>query len=373
MSSQPVLFEEHPVSSDRCVAVATLNAPSMLNALTQELLDMMTGQLQRWRDDPRIVMLVIQGAGERAFCAGGDVVTLYHWMREAPGQPCYPAEHFLVSEYRLHYVVHTFGKPVLAWGHGVAMGSGLGIFVGASHRVVTETARYAMPEVGIGLFPDAGATWFLPRMPNRIGLFLGLTGVMCNAGDALFVGLGNVFLSSLSKQDVLEALVTLSWNEDESRHHGQLTGVLDELAMSSQSTIPESPLRERAEVIDRLMAHERIEDVIAAVQRAAARDEWFVRSAKALEAGSPTSVELFREQHRRGLALRLKECFQLEAVLAIHGIRHPDFAEGVRARLVDKDMMPQWKPESIAEVNPDQIATYFTLPTDYAANPLVDL
>ncbi len=373
MTSPPVHLEELQTTGGYTIARVTLDGPETLNALTQALLDTLTAQLQVWRENPRVVCVVIQGAGGRAFCAGGDIVSLYRWMRETPGQPNPEAEHFLASEYRLHYAVHTFGKPVLGWGHGVAMGSGLGILVGASHQVITETTRCAMPEVGIGLFPDAGATWFLPRMPNQLGLYLGLTGTICNAGDALFVGLGDYAIRSTAKDEVFDGLLEQAWRGEAAHDHTVLTHLLQDTASTHPADLPEAPLQARATQIEALMGHSRVEPIMAAVQAAAETDAWFERGAKALANASPTWLRVFFEQYRRGRLLPLKDAFQLEAVLAIHGVRHTDFAEGIRARLVDKDQSPRWSPTRLDEVSAERVAACFTLPSDYAQNPLADL
>ncbi len=373
MLSLPVRLETLTTTGGYTIGMVTLDAPETLNALTQSLLDTLTAQLQVWRDDPRVVCVVIQGAGDRAFCAGGDVVSLYHWMRETPGQPNRTAEHFLASEYRLHYTVHTFGKPVLGWGHGVAMGSGLGILVGASHKVITETTRCAMPEVGIGLFPDAGATWFLPRMPHQLGLSLGLTGAICNAGDALFVGLGDYATHSGTRDQVFEALLQQAWRGESAHDHAVLTRLLQDIAATHGADIPDAPLQARAPQIEQLMRHDRVEPIMAAMQTAAETDAWFERGAKALNNASPTWTRVFFEQYRRGRQLPLKDAFQLEAILAIHGVRHTDFAEGIRARLVDKDQSPRWSPTRLDEVSAERVVACFVLPADYAQNPLADL
>lgn len=294
-------------------------------------------------------------------------------MRETPGQPNREAEHFLASEYRLHYAVHTLGKPVLGWGHGVAMGSGLGILVGASHKVITETTRCAMPEVGIGLFPDAGATWFLPRMPHQLRLYLGLTGHICNAGDALFVGLGDYAINAAAKERVFGALLAQPWRGEPTRDHAVLTRLLQDMAARHRAEVSESPLQARAAQIEKLVSHDRVGPIIDAVQATAKVETWFERGVKAIENASPTWLNVFFEQYRRGRQLPLKDAFQLEAILAIHGVRHTDFAEGIRARLIDKDQAPRWSPAHLDAVDAERVAACFTLPSDYARNPLADL
>jgi enoyl-CoA hydratase/carnithine racemase len=372
-SPPPLLVEERPVSQGMRVALATLNAPKSLNALTQPMLDAITERLLTWRTDPQVACVVIRGSGNRALCAGGDVVNMYQMLRTRPASPHAEAEHFFASEYRLHYLLHTYGKPVLCWGHGIAMGSGLGIFAGASHRVVTETARLAMPELGIGLFPDAGATWFFPRMPGRVGLYLGLTGTVCNAGDALFVGLGNSFICADDFETVLDALTQVAWSQDPAPNQVALTHALCDIGAPGQQRLPDSPVRAYAEQIDRLTAYDNVEAIIAALQEAARTDPWLARGAQALAGSSPTSVRLFFEQYQRGKHLSLKEAFMQEIVMAIQCVRHPDLVEGIRARIIDKDFAPRWTPPQLEQVTPAWVDEHFTLPSDYQHNPFEDL
>ncbi|MDN5849582.1 MAG: enoyl-CoA hydratase/isomerase family protein, partial [Nitrococcus sp.] len=173
MSDQSVLFEERPAKNGRKLGFARLNAERSLNALSQAMIDALQARLSDWAQDPAIVCVVIEGSGAKAFCAGGDVIALYDSMRAHPGGPNPVAKRFFETEYRLDYQIHTYPKPVLCWGHGIVIGGGLGLMAGASHRVVTETSHIAMPEITIGLYPDIGATWFLNRMPGRVGSFLG--------------------------------------------------------------------------------------------------------------------------------------------------------------------------------------------------------
>ena len=161
----PVLFEELTCGNGKVVAMATLNVEKTLNSLSLEMIDLLTAQLVEWQSDDRISVVLFQGAGDRAFCAGGDIQALYQSMVEHPGGPNPYAEAFFEREYRLDYLIHTYSKPVMVWGHGIVMGGGLGIFGGCSHRVATEKSRIALPEITIGLFPDAGASVFLGKMP----------------------------------------------------------------------------------------------------------------------------------------------------------------------------------------------------------------
>ena len=173
----PVRLEERAAKGGMRVAVATLDAPKSLHALTLDMVRLLDGALQRWAFDPSIACVVLQSSTDKAFCAGGDVRSLRAAVLAEPqAMPNAVAQAFFSEEYRLDHRIHTYSKPLLVWGGGIVMGGGLGLMAGASHRVVTETTRIAMPEISIGLFPDVGGSWLLPRMPGRSGLFLGLTG-----------------------------------------------------------------------------------------------------------------------------------------------------------------------------------------------------
>src|SRR5690606_15192614 len=189
------------------IGIATLNVPRALNALSLEMIDLLKMQLDDWQQDARIAAVWLDAEGDKAFCAGGDVVRLYQSMVDTPtGERNHYAEAFFGREYQLDYLLHTYGKPVICWGHGIVMGGGLGLMSGCSHRVVTEKSRIAMPEITIGLHPDVGGSWFLSRMPGRTGLFLGLTGANINAADALYIGLADRAIGSGLKAQVFDAL-----------------------------------------------------------------------------------------------------------------------------------------------------------------------
>ena len=193
---KPVLFETLIAENGCQIGVITLNAEKTLNALSLDMIDLMAEQLALWSTDDNIALVLMQAAGEKAFCAGGDLQNLYQSMlthhasvdKDDVRANQYACD-FFNREYRLDYLIHTYPKPILCWGHGIVMGGGIGLMAGASHRVVTEKSRLAMPEIGIGLFPDVGGSYFLNRMPGKLGLFLALTGAMVNAADAKFTKL----------------------------------------------------------------------------------------------------------------------------------------------------------------------------------------
>ena len=213
MSEAPVLFEELPAGA-RKLGRVTLSVAATLNSLTLDMVDLLQEQLDAWRGDRDIAAIFIEGAGQKAFCAGGDVQALHRSATATPGGPCDYAESFFTREYRMNYTLHTYSKPVICWGHGIVMGGGLGVMAGCSHRVVTEKTRIAMPEVTIALFPDVGGSWFLNHMPGKSGQFLALTGASINAADAIYTGMADRFISSERKAEVLQQLLRQEWGGD---------------------------------------------------------------------------------------------------------------------------------------------------------------
>jgi enoyl-CoA hydratase/carnithine racemase len=186
------------------VGRATLNVEATLNSLTLDMVDLLQAQLDNWAQDDSIAAVFVDAAGEKAFCAGGDVQALHASAVATPGGPCEYAEDFFTREYRMNYSLHTYPKPLICWGHGIVMGGGLGVMAGCSHRIVTERTRIAMPEVTIALFPDVGGSWFLNHAPGSSGEFLALTGASINAADAIYIGLADRFIASEHKDAVLK-------------------------------------------------------------------------------------------------------------------------------------------------------------------------
>ncbi|QNM94753.1 enoyl-CoA hydratase/isomerase family protein [Chitinimonas koreensis] len=357
--TQSVLFALHPAAGGRQVAVATLNAEKSLNALSLDMIRLLAPQLAAWRDDPAVACVLLCGAGEKAFCAGGDVVTLYHAIRD---RDYAVTDAFFAEEYALDYAIHTYPKPILAWGQGIVMGGGLGLMAGASHRVATERTRIAMPEITIGLYPDVGGSWFLNRLPGRLGIYLGLTGASLNAADARYLGLADFVLPSALRGGLLEGLAGLAWHGEGEADKRLLSSHLREL---SRATVPElapSPVRAHFDAIQSLTDYDSLDEMVAAISHYEGSDDWLRSGAQKLAAGSPTSMRLIVEAQRRARQLSLREVFEMELTLSRQCCRHPDFAEGVRALLVDKDGAPRWTPATLAEVSPELIDGFFAAP-----------
>jgi enoyl-CoA hydratase/carnithine racemase len=370
--TQPLILREIDTRSGRRFGHATLNAPATLNALTLDMIDGLVPRFAQWAADPGIVGVVLDAAGDKAFSAGGDVQALRRAVLDgAPGEVPVAVAGFFEREYRLDHRIHTFPKPVLCWGHGIVMGGGVGLLAGASHRVVTPRSRVAMPEIAIGLYPDVGGSWFLNRMPGQIGLFLALTGAPLNAADARFAGLADVVRDHGDKVHVLDAITTATWSGRSEQDAAQLSRVLADGALTPA---PEtSPLRRHFDLIDAVIGHDTLADTDRRLRALQTHDDpWLAAAAATYAAGSPSSAALSHAVLRRAKHLSLAEVFRLEYDLSIACCLQPDFSEGVRAVLVDKDRTPRWQPATLAAVTPALIDAHFT-PQHTGVHPLADL
>jgi enoyl-CoA hydratase/carnithine racemase len=366
-----VLFETIRTASGHAFGRATLNAPNILNALSLAMIDRLDPQLVAWADDPQIVGVILDGAGDRAFCAGGDVVRVYRAIRAAePGQVPAEASDFFEREYRLDYRIHTYPKPILCWGGGIVMGGGIGLLAGASHRVATPKTRLAMPEIGIGLYPDVGGSWLLPRLPGRAGLFLALTAAPLNAADAIQAGLAEAVLPHESRPEFLAAVSAERWQGERAADAVRLTEVLARLATDD---LPPSNLEAHQSRIDAVIGDDGLASIAPRLAALASDpDPWLAQAGATFAKGSPTSAALSFEMQRRAGALSLAETFRLEYQASVGCCVHHDFPEGVRALLVDKDRTPRWQPATLAEVGPDLIADILK-PRFAGPHPLSDL
>lgn len=371
----PVLFETRQGAEGKGIGIATLNAPKTLNGLSLEMTRLLDAQLRRWAEDAAIACVVLQGAGEKAFCAGGDLHALYRSMREYRERGSTDitsntyAAAFFEEEYRLDHFIHTYPKPLLCWGHGIVMGGGIGLMSGASHRVVTERSKLAMPEIGIGLFPDVGGSWLLARVPRGGGLFLALTGAPLNAGDAIYAGLADVCIDSAQQQAVLDALVAQRWQGQGEADRDALTALLQGFAQAPAA----GPLQAHADTIARLGQAGALEQVVAAIAALQSDDAWLQTAQATLAAGAPSSARLSWELQHRAAHLTLAQTFRLEYIVALHVAAHGDFAEGIRALLIDKDRSPHWNPATLAQADARWAQAFFVSPWPESAHPLADL
>jgi len=371
-----IVFDERAAGNGRRVAFVRLNAEKTLNSLSKTMIDALQPKLEEWAARDDIACVVLSGAGEKAFCAGGDVIGLYTAMREADGAPSATAEGFFAAEYRLDHTIHRFPKPVLCWGHGIVMGGGLGLMAGASHRVVTEASRIAMPEVTIGLFPDVGASWFLGRMPAGIGRFVGLSTTPLKAGDALWLNMGDYLLESADRDALFDAITEIEWTGERAVDDALLADALHgfESHHAVATAVGESALFKRQSTISRMTAAPDVSGFIARLGQAADADDFFAHGAKAVAGASPLSLAVVHRQLACDPKASIEQVLRTEYAMAVACTRRPDLAEGIRALLVDKDKNPGWTPATLADVEPDAVAAHFELPDDYQGrHPLADL
>lgn len=376
-ATQPVLFEERRADNGARAGIARLNVEKSLNSLSLEMIDLLFERLSVWAADPGIAFVVMEAAGEKAFCAGADLHNLYRTMVEHHASArrddirgnAY-ALAFFSREYRLDYLIHTYPKPVLCWGHGIVMGGGLGLMSGASHRVVTESSRVAMPEITIGLYPDVGGTWLLNRAPGRSGLFLALTGVHLNAADALFARFADYQIAHADKAPVMESLMRQPWTADVADAHRLLSDVLRRVAVAHAAP---GPLREHLDLIGELCGFATLTEIVAAIAGVKTQDAWLTKAAATLAAGSPGSAALSHALQRRMLHASLAEVFRVELVASLTCAARPDLAEGIRSLLIDKDRRPRWRPATLAEVAPEWLEGFFDSPWQAHEHPLADL
>jgi enoyl-CoA hydratase/carnithine racemase len=357
MSDQPIIFEEWKTGDGALIAVARLNTPKTLNSLSLEMIRLLTPQLKRWAEDPAIQAVWLEAEGDKAFCAGGDIVALYRSMTEPQGASTSEGEAFFTEEYELDYLIHTFPKPVVCWGHGIVMGGGMGIMEGASHRVVTEGSKLAMPEITIGLYPDVAAGWFLNRTPGRTGLFLGLTGARLNGADALFTGLADRFIRHDLKADVVAELRKRNWQDEDA--HAIAGSVLRQFGQQSADAMPESPVRTHFDEINRVTDADSLEATINQLKELSGGDGWVAQATRSLAGASPTSLALVWHHLRDCKHDSLKEVLDKELVLSGKCLTKGEFAEGIRALLIDKDQQPRWRYASLGEMDKAWIDDFF--------------
>ena len=336
-SEAPVL-----VRVENGVGRITLNRPKALHALTTEMCAMMSDALTQWADDTAIRLLMIDHAdGSRGFCAGGDI----RMVAESGRGDGKAGEHFFAVEYRLNVQIKRFPKPYLAILDGVTMGGGVGISIHGSHRIATEHTLFAMPETGIGLFPDVGGSWFLPRLDGQLGTWLALTGARLKGRDVLAAGLATHFVQS---EHITELKTRVLAGED-----------LDAVLGGISQPAPPPSYADHIEVMNRCFSRADMTGICLALKMA--DDDWATEQAGILAKRSPLSLSVSLEQLRRGAAMTsFEDIMRMEYTIACHIIRTNDFSEGVRAVIEDKDNAPQWRPASLSGITPVMIEQMFS-------------
>lgn len=325
-----------------CLGLITLNKPKALNALSLTMVNLIHDQLLNWERDDQIYAVVIQGAGEKTFCAGGDIRDLYDKRGTEYGKIYY------TNEYLLNVTIFNFTKPFIALMDGVVMGGGAGVSVHGSHRIVTERTLFAMPETSIGLFPDVGASWFLPKCPGEIGMYLGLTGCRLNSADCLYAGVADYFVKSHSLDLLINDLSSISNHSNN----------IDEVISKYTNEAGLNTLSKYQESIDRCFSAESIEKIIDNLQ--VEDNVWGADTIKNIKKMSPTSLKVTFRQLSLGKTIKeFENIMTMEYRIANRCFKGHDLFEGIRSVVVDKDRAPKWLPSKVDDISEEDIDEYF--------------
>ena len=347
------------------LACLTLDRPRALNALSLDMVRNLTAILTTWRDDDAIDAVIVRGSQGRAFCAGGDIRYFYQVATVTPLGGSATLEDFFTEEYALNHLIHTFPKPYIAFMDGVVMGGGMGISQsGPAHRmrIVTQRTKMAMPEVNIGLFPDVGGSYFLPRARGHTGIYLGLTGHIIDGAQAIYAGLADVLVS----HEQLDALQQRLASAPENNWRDSVAAFALPSTAADGMSAPD--LREHGRTIDRHFSLPSVAAIMASLAQDAAP---FAQAALAsMRQRSPLMLCVTLEQLRRGATMRLADCLRMERTMVRHCFQHGDVVEGIRAAVIDKDDAPRWDPPSIEAVRPEQVARFFDPVWPASAHPL---
>ncbi len=347
------------------VATVTLNRPAALNALTMGMIEGLAAWLDAWERDDRVRVVLLRGAGEKAFCAGGDIRAL----REDHLAGGDHSSRFFLVEYALDHRIHRYPKPVVALMDCIVMGGGMGISQGARLRVAGPRTRLAMPETAIGLFPDVGGSWFLPRCPGRIGTYLGLVGPTIGGADSAYAGLADACAGPEAIARLPSELVACARSAD--------PGAAIETLCARLAQDPPAPgeLAHLRPAIDRHFAQPSVEAIVASLESEASPEflPWADKTRALLAKRSPTLLKVTLEQLRRGAGIGLADAFRMEYGLVQACFAQGDFLEGVRALIVDKDNAPRWNPASLAEVSDAAVDAFFAPRWTAAEHPLARL
>ncbi len=329
----------------------TLNRPKALNALTYPMVLAIHDALKRWEQDPDIAVVILDGTGDRALCAGGDVRAIYDSASEGSGF----ARKFWADEYRLNAYIGRYPKPYVAFMDGIVMGGGIGLSGHGSHRIVTERSQLAMPETGIGLIPDVGGTWLLAHAPGETGIYLGLTGERMRGAGTMYARFADTFVPSSRLADLAKALSEIENSSD-----------VDSVIARFSEAPPPSDLASHAREIDATFCFDSVEKIRDAL--ASMNTDWSRKTLEELDRRSPLALKLTLAAIRNARTLpSLEAALNVEYRLTVRLLEHGEFLEGVRALLVDKDRAPKWNPLRLADVTDEMVAQFLSpLPPDEA-------
>jgi enoyl-CoA hydratase/carnithine racemase len=354
MNDSPVLFQR---SADGALAIATLNRPKQLNALTLEMCEMMGKQLGEWANDDSVKCVLLNANGEKGFCAGGDVAEVIRNVR-AGGEKRYEyGDAFFATEYALNLMMHTYSKPLVVLSHGICMGGGVGLLAGASHGVFVAGSKIAMPEIHIGLFPDVGGGYFLQDFFDGRDKLIALTGCMLNEGDAIEGYLGSFVIPQPAHAGFVDAIAAIEWGDSREENDELISSCIEE--MDDGTVELSGPLATYEAETKKLDQCKTVIEFRDALNELAQREPYFATAAKSLSQGSPTAAHVTFEYLKRARPMDIDEVLALDLILAKQFQRHHDFSEGVRALLIDKDRTPRWSPSDWNAVDASLVEAHF--------------
>lgn len=375
-----IVAAEYPCANgQQKIGHLMLNAEKALNAVDLDMVKTIAEVLAKWQQDDEVMAVILTGAGDRVFSAGGDVQKLYHSMKASGDEQYVYGDEFFYHKYLNNYHIHQFTKPIIAWGIGYVMGGGLGLFISSSHRVGTETLKLAWPELKIGLFPDVTATYYLSRLPKPLGHWMGLSASLMNAVDCKQLGLTQYAIEHQSLSNVFAEMLEIEWQSDKA--HDQVKVMLNQFDQQSASQMPASHIDECMGEIEKLLMNEdgnvlSLQEIDANFQHAhdhqkeqQHESEWFQQGIKNYLIGCPDTAAIIMEQIARGADMNLAEVVSWELGLAYQSLRKGNFVEGIRALVMDKDQAPNWQHSSVDKLDQAWIEEFIASPWDEQNHP----
>lgn len=361
MEESSVLFEVK-----NGIGWITLNRPKVLNSLDTEMVTRIEERLTSWKTSSEVALICVHGAGEKGLCAGGDIRDLYDHRYTNIDEH---ASNFFTTEYQMDYAFWNFPKPVFVYMDGVVMGGGVGISIGASHRVVTEKTKWAMPEMNIGFFPDVGSSYFFNHLPGAMGRYLALTSTVIKPEDALYLGVADHYVEEKNGEGLLQALAEKNWEVDSAER--DLKSLIATFARTNNGG---SAVQEKKEKIDKHFSFDSVEEIIESLANSSKEEgDWEDKTRKNLLSKSPTSLKVALKQQQEGKKRSYADCLRIELDMAMNFMNYDDFYEGVRSMLVDKDKSPKWQPASLEEVSESAVSAFFHYQWPDGKHPLANL